>query len=92
MGMFDVDDLDPGCVFVLCVPQTKDCGGGSAIYVWIGGDAGDKLELGDNLDKAGGRIGEECVMKLGVQDVHGVHVEMEGSESTAFWEAFEEGL
>ena len=47
--------------------------------------------MGDDLDVAGGRIGEECVMKLGVVGGHNVHVEVEGSESSEFWEAFEEG-
>jgi hypothetical protein len=89
IGVYDVDDLEPTGVFILLVAQGG--GMGSALYVWIGADAGDELELGDKLDVAGGRIGEECVMKLGVVGGHEVHVEVEGSESADFWTAFEEG-
>ena len=100
MGVYDVDDLDPQGVFILLAAEDEDGaadGGGregtsaSKIYVWIGADAGDELELGDNRAGAGGRRGEECGLELGVEGGHDVRVEVEGRESAAFWEAFEEG-
>lgn len=103
MGVYDVDDLDPQGVFILLVAEDGSADGGpggreegaaaaTSLFVWIGADADDELDLGDDVNAAGGRIGEECAMKHGVVGRHDVRVELEGSESAEFWEAFEAGM
>ena len=83
--MYDEDDLDTASIFVLLAPRGPAKGGpedaAARAFAWVGGEA----------DRAGGAeacaarvaetFGERCV----------VRVENEGSESEAFWEAFEAG-
>ena len=61
------------------------------LYVWFGGEAEEDIEMEGGVDIAGGRIGEECAMRLGIGSGHEVMVEVEGKESSEFWEAFEAG-
>jgi hypothetical protein len=85
--MYDEDDLDPASIFVLLAPRGLGLAKGgpedasARAFVWVGGGA----DRGGGAEawaaRGAGTFGEQCV----------VRVENEGSESEAFWEAFEAG-
>ena len=83
--MYDEDDLDTASIFVLLAPRGLAKGGpedaAARAFVWVGGGA----DRADGAEACAARVaetfGEQCV----------VRVENEGSESEAFWEAFEAG-
>ena len=85
--MYDEDDLDPASIFVLLAPRGLGLAKGgpedasARAFVWVGGGA----DRGGGAEACAARVaetfGEQCV----------VRVENEGSESEAFWEAFEAG-
>ncbi len=87
--MYDEDDLDTASIFVLLAPRGLAKGGpedaaARCAFVWVGGGA-DCAIADCGAEACAARVaetfGEQCV----------VRVENEGSESEAFWEAFEAG-
>ena len=92
--MYDEDDLDPECVFVLLASKhegDKKKGEKNTFvsYVWIGRGVDD----GGDADVFGARVAEECAARVAETfgETHAVRVEREGNESEAFWEHFEAG-
>lgn len=97
--MYDEDDLDSACVFVLLAlkyplksPMDQPRGVEKeklVSYVWIGRGADD----GGAADVFGSRVAEECAARVAETfwETHSVRVEREGNESEAFWEHFEAG-
>lgn len=97
--MYDEDDLDSACVFVLLALKHKaqspmDPSRGVekeklVSFVWIGRGVDD----GGHADVFGARVGEECAARIAETfgETHSVRVEREGNESEAFWEHFEAG-
>ena len=88
--MYDEDDLDTASIFVLLAGKRGLAKGGPedaaarCAFVWVGGGA-DCAIADCGAEACAARVaetfGEQCV----------VRVENEGSESEAFWEAFEAG-
>lgn len=95
--MYDEDDLDPACVFVLLASKhegdkkkgEKGDKNTFVSYVWIGRGVDD----GGHADVFGARVAEECAARIAETfgETHAVRVEREGNESEAFWEHFEAG-
>ena len=97
--MYDEDDLDSACVFVLVAlkheaQSSMDPPRGVekeklVSFVWIGRGVDD----GGHADVFGARVAEECAARIAETfgETHSVRVEREGNESEAFWEHFEAG-
>jgi protein-tyrosine phosphatase len=96
--MYDEDDLDSACVFVLVALKHKAQSSMDpprevlekfVSFVWIGRGVDD----GGHADVFGARVAEECAARIAETfgETHSVRVEREGNESEAFWEHFEAG-
>jgi hypothetical protein len=81
--LFDSDDLQPSGAYVLLSAE-------GSVHVWLGAEHAQQLGPGDAPQAAAARVAAAAAA-AGVPVPTGapVQLELDGSESAAFWTAFE---